>query len=309
VIVCDVDDDGWPDIVVANDTVRNFFFHNKGDGTFEELGERSGVAYAEGNARGAMGIDWGEFRPGHFALLVGNFAKEPDTFLHLDDRRQLIFSDTAMAAGIAGPSRLPLKFGVLFLDYDLDGRQDLLTCNGHLEPEISQVEAGQTYRQAAQLFWNTGASPAFELVTAEQAGPDLFRPLVGRGCAVADIDGDGYPDLVLTENGGPARLLRNEGGAGNNWVRLVLEGDGKRSNRSAIGAKVVVETGKLAQRREVASARGYLSQSELALILGLGQAAAVDRITIRWPGRKGGEQVLTNLKVNRTYVIRQEEAK
>jgi hypothetical protein len=307
VIACDVDEDGWPDVIVANDTVRNFFFHNKGDGTFEEVGLSSGVAYAEGQARGAMGIDWGEYRPGRCAAVIGNFANEPDTFLRLDNPKRLLFSDAALAEGVAGPSRVPLKFGVFFFDYDLDGRQDLLTCNGHLEPEIDKVQVGQTYAQAAQLFWNTGGRQRrFEPVSAKQAGEDLFRPQVGRGCAYADVNGDGYPEVVLTANGGPARLLRNEGGTGHHWVRLVLEGDGRRSNRSAIGARVTLEAGGLVQRREVAGARGYLSQSELPLTFGLGRADKVDRVTIHWPGKEAGPpQVLTGLAVDRVHVVRQ----
>src|SRR5439155_18121069 len=162
-------------------------------------------------------------------------------------------------------------------------------------------------QRPVQLYWDTGTKIGYVPVTAAQAGPDLFRPLVGRGCAYADIDGDGYLDVLLTENGGPARLLRNEGGAGNNWIRLVLEGDGENSNRSAIGAQVTVEAGGLVQRREVLSGRGYLSQCELPLTFGLGKAAKVDRVTIRWPGRNAGKQVLTDLEVNRVHVIRQAE--
>ncbi len=309
VVACDVDDDGWPDIVVANDGVRNFLFHNVSDGRggrrFVEIGEEKGVAYSGGSARAGMGIDWSEYRPGRWAILIGNFAGEPNSFLRLDNRRQLWFSDVASNEGIANPSLSVLKFGVFFFDYDLDGRQDLLTCNGHLASEIAQLPPVQTYQQPVQLFWNTGAKTGYVPVTAEQAGADLFRPLVGRGCAYADINGDGYLDVVLTENGGPARLLRNDGGTGNNWIRLVLEGDGENSNRSAIGAHVTVEAGGLVQRREVLSGRGYLSQSELPLTFGLGRAEKVDRVTIRWPGRNAGKQVLTALEVNRVHRIRQ----
>jgi hypothetical protein len=309
VVACDVDGDGWPDILVANDTVRTFFFHNESDGKggrrFVERGVEKGVAYVEGSARAGMGIDWGEYRPGCFALFIGNFAGEPNTFKRLESRRHLWFSDMAIKEGIAVPSREVLKFGLFFFDYDLDGRQDLLTCNGHIAPEISQQQPGQTYSQSVQLFWNTGAKPAYVPVTAEQAGPDLFRPLVGRGCAYADIDGDGDLDLVLTENNGPARLLRNEGGNRNHWIRLVLEGNGEESNRSAIGARVTVEAGGLVQRREVISGRGYLSQSELPLTFGLGQTTRVERITIDWPGRNAGKQVLTDVETDRVHVIRQ----
>jgi hypothetical protein len=143
VVQCDPDGDGWPDLVAANDTVRNFFFHNVPgpDGTrrYEEIGLSAGVAYAEGRARGGMGIDWGEYRPGRRAIVIANFANEPNTFLGVDDPKRLLFSDAALSVGLAGPSRGPLKFGAFFFDYDLDGRLDLLTCNGHLEPEIGQV--------------------------------------------------------------------------------------------------------------------------------------------------------------------------
>jgi hypothetical protein len=303
VIVADVDEDGHPDIIVANDTVRNFFFHNRGDGTFEEKGLSCGVAYAEGRARGAMGIDFGEYRPGKCAAAIANFADEPTTFLRLDNAKRLAFADAALAEGLAGPSRPLLKFGTFFFDYDLDGRLDLLTANGHLEPEIAKVQPGQRYAQPAQLFWNTGGKQRFEPVTPEAAGPDLFQSIVGRGSAFADIDGDGYPDVVLTNNGGAPLLLHNEGGTGHHWVRLVLEGDGVRSNRSAIGARVTLQAGDLVQHREVTSARGYLSQCELPITFGLGDRSKVDKVTIRWPGKGGGETVLTDVKVDEVRTV------
>jgi enediyne biosynthesis protein E4 len=311
VIVCDADDDGWPDIVVANDTVRNFLFHNEpgpgGTRVFKEVGFEAGVAYAEGKARGAMGIDWAPFyRPGCNALAIGNFADEPNTFLCQEGPRELAFSDVANVEGIAGPSKHLLKFGVLFLDYDLDGRPDLLTCNGQLEPEIARLQRGQDYEQPPQLFWNAGLGQGFEPVTPEAAGPDLFRPLVGRGCAYADIDGNGTPDIILTANGGPARLLRNDGGTGHHWLRLKLRGDGKRSNRSAVGARVTLEAGGVVQKREVCAARGYLSQSELVLTFGLGKTTKVDRVIIHWPGRDAGPPtVLTDVEVDRLLKVAQ----
>lgn len=304
VIVCDVDADGWPDIVVANDTVRNFFFHNRGNGTFQEKGQDYGVAYAEGRARGAMGIDAGEYQPGRWAVLIGNFADEPDTFLRLDRAKPApMFTDAALVEGLWGPSRTLLKFGVFFFDYDLDGRLDLLTCNGHLEPAIADVQPGQRFAQPPQLFWNTGARRSYEPVPEEAAGPDLFKPLVGRGCAYADLDGDGFLDLVLVANGGPARLLRNEGGNGHHSLRLALEGDGRRSNRSTVGARVTVEAGGATWQRELASSRGYLSQSEAVLTFGLGQATKADRVTVRWPGKDGGTTVLTDLPAGRVHTI------
>src|SRR5262249_49745360 len=151
VIVCDPDGDGWPDIMVANDTVRNFLFHNVPgpDGTrrFEEIGLPAGVALSEGQARGGMGIDWGEFRTGDNALIVANLADEPMTFLVQANTKRLTFADVAATVGVAGPSRTPLKFGTFFFDLDLDGRLDILTNNGHLEPDIGRVRSGQTYEQ------------------------------------------------------------------------------------------------------------------------------------------------------------------
>jgi enediyne biosynthesis protein E4 len=314
VVVCDLDEDGWPDIVVANDSVRNFCFHNVAgpDGTrvFEEIGIRSGVGYAEAKARGAMGVDWGiDVRPGENALLIGNFANEPNTYLRPSHPRKLQFIDTARKEGVDGPTRRPMKFGLFFFDYDLDGRLDFLTCNGHLEPDIAKTQHGETYEQSAQLFWNAGKD-GFQEVDAADAGPDLFRPLVGRGCAYLSINRKGPLDVVLTANGGKARLLHNEGGNGNHWLRLKLEGDGVRSNRSAIGAQVTVEAGGLVQHREVTSARGYLSQSELVLTFGLGKATKVDRVTIQWPGKNAGEkQVISGLAIDREHTIQQEGAR
>ncbi len=318
VMVCDVDDDGWPDIFVANDTARNFFFHNVPDGKggrrFEEKGIPANVAFGKGEERGAMGIDSGWCWPGDTArkqqpvgsVLIGNFAGEPDSLLRLDDRKRLLFSDVAEREGVARLSQTLLKFGVFFFDYDLDGRPDFLTCNGHLEPDIHLAQHGQSYAQPVQLFRNTGGQPGFELIGEKQVGADLFRPLVGRGCAFADIDGNGTLDVALTANGGPARLLRNEGKTGNHWVRLVLEGDGKRSNRSAIGARVTVEAGGFIQQQQVCAGRGYLSQSELPLTFGLGKATWIDRITIRWPGKDTGPvQVLEGVAVDAVQTIHQ----
>ena len=312
VSVCDIDEDGWPDIVVANDTARNFLFHNTADKAgrrvFREIGEVAGIAYADRSARGAMGVDWGPGATrGRNALLIGNFADEPDTFLVQQRAGDLRMTDLAPSEGVSGPSRAPLKFGLFFFDFDNDGRLDLLTCNGHLEPDIQKGDPTQTYAQSVQLFWNRGPrAPRFGLVTQATAGPDLFAPLVGRGCAHLDIDGDGALDVVLTANGGPARLLRCENRTGNHWLRLRLEGDGKRSNRSAIGARVVLLADGREQRREVSGARGYLSQSELTLTFGLGKATRVDKVTIYWPGRDSGPPtVLEGLAVDREMRIEQ----
>jgi hypothetical protein len=315
VVACDPDADGWPDLVVACDTVRNLFFHNvagpDGQREFREDADHCSLAYADqGVARGGMGIDWGEYLPGRFAVVVTNFALEPNTFFRQAGPKALRFSDAALAFGLAGPSRRPLKFGAFFFDYDLDGRLDLLTCNGHIEPDIAAVQSTQKYEQPAQLFWNTGqTNPLYEPATAETAGSDLFQPLVGRGSAYLDHDGDGDPDVVLVANGGPAKLLRNDNALGHKWVRLVLEGDGQRSNRSAIGAEVTVEAGGQVFHRQVAGARGYLSQSELPVTVGLGKAERIDKVTVRWPGKDNERQEWVNLDANRTYELKHGDPK
>jgi len=304
VIVSDVDEDGWPDVAVANDTVRNFLFHNQQGGRFKEIGQEAGVALPEGVARGAMGIDWGEIRPGQCALVIGNFANEPDTLLRLDQPKRLLFSDVARLEGLAGPSQLPLVFGILYLDYDLDGRLDILSNNGHLEPDINRVQSSQHYKQPPQLFWNTGGQPGFELVNADKAGKDLFAPLVGRGHAYADIDGNGTLDVLLMENGGSPRLLKNEGLKGHHWVRFILEGDGKKVNKSALGARLVLTCGKHVQKREVVGSKSYMSGSELAVTFGLGKADKIDRVEIHWPGKDVPPQVLTDVAVDKTHRVR-----
>ncbi len=313
VVACDADGDGWPDLVVANDTVRNFYFHNvpgpDGGRRFVEKGFPIGAAYAdEGKPRGGMGIDGGEFAPGRYAIAISNFANEPITFLE-KDRARLAFSDSALSVGLAGPSRPTLKFGTFFFDYDNDGRLDLFVCNGHIEPEIASIQSSQTHAQPPQLFWNTGDGECyFEPVPESRAGKDLFKPMVGRGCAFADLDGDGDPDIVMAANGGAARVLQNEAPKSNRSVRLDLRGDGTKSNRSAIGAQVTVLAGGQTYSRQVTGGRGYLSQSELVLPVGIGTAGKVDKVTVRWPGKNAGTETWSDLEAGRTHVLKQGES-
>lgn len=318
VIVCDPDDDGWPDLIVANDGTPNFYFRNRPDGNggrrFEECGAELGVALPDdAQARGGMGIDYGQILPNVYAAIIANFANEPDTLLRLrptepNQPRDLFFTDTALTYGLTGPSRTPLKFGAFFFDCDLDGRLDLLTCNGHIEPEIEKTRAGDRFAQAAQLYWNTGREkPAFEPVTEATAGKDLFRPIVGRGSAFADLDGDGKLDVVLCANNGPPIILRNDTDLKHHWVRLNLVGDGVHANRSAIGATVIVEAGGNTLTRMVVGGRGYLSQSELPVTIGLGKADKVDRLLVKWPGKDLMEEIFPVPAIDRTIDLKQGE--
>ncbi len=300
----DLDNDGWIDLVVANDTVQNFVFRNQHDGTFKEIGARSGIAFdAYGLARGAMGIDSARFRnDSALGIAIGNFANEPNA-LYVSQNAALMFADEAVTEGVGPASRQLLKFGLFFFDYDLDGRPDVLTANGHIEENIAQYQKGQSYRQPAQLFWNRGAAKgtSFVPVTAEKCGGDIFKPIVGRGSAFADIDGDGDLDAVLTQINGPPLLLRNDQKLGHHWLRLKLVGT--KSNRDAIGAWVRVRAGGRTISQQVMPAKGYLSQSELPLTFGLGQSANVDSVEITWPG--GAGQKAGPLKVDTQNVVTQ----
>ena len=284
VTFADADRDGRLDVFVANDTVQNFVFRNRGDGGFDELGVKSGVAFdSAGLATGAMGIDAADYaNAGFLGISIANFANEPTSFfVQQDDPWQ--FVDMANAEGIGSPSRLALKFGLFFFDYDLDGRLDLLEASGHLENEINEIQPSQHYRQPAQLFWNCGqrARGCFAAVPPERLG-DLARPIVGRGAAYADIDADGDLDVVLTDNGGSPLLVRNDQALGHHWLRVRLVG--RSANRDAIGARVELESAGTTQRRLVMPTRSYLSQVELPVTFGLGRADRVDALRVFWPG-------------------------
>jgi hypothetical protein len=301
VVPVDYDRDGWLDLIIANDTARNFLFHNLGNGRFEEVGAFEGLAFdRNGKATGAMGIDAAHYRnDAELGIAIGNFANEMSSLFVTTDGGPP-FADEAVLDGLGPASRLALTFGVLFFDYDLDGRLDLLQANGHLEHEINKVQASQQYAQPAQLFWNCGADcPASFLLVSEPG--DLARPAVGRAAAYADIDADGDLDVLITQNGRRAVLYRNDQQLGHHWLRVRLVGSG--DNRDAIGARLVLTAGGSSQYRDLVPTRSYLSQVELPVTFGLGRHTTVDALDITWPD--GTRQSLTPTAVDTTLIVTQ----
>ncbi|MGB5607323.1 MAG: CRTAC1 family protein, partial [Gammaproteobacteria bacterium] len=272
---------GWLDLFVANDTVRNFLYHNLGTGRFEEIGALEGIAFdRNGKATGAMGIDAAYYRnDAELGIGIGNFANEMSSLFVTADG-SAPFADEAILEGFGPASRLALTFGLFFFDYDLDGRLDLFQANGHLESEINVIQPSQTYAQPAQLFWNCGPDCRDRFVQPDDTG-DLAMPMVGRGAAYADIDADGDLDIVVIQNGRRAVLFRNDQQLGHHWLRVQLQGT--RVNRSAIGALVELTANGVTQRRQVMPTRSYLSQVELPVTFGLGDSDRADALKITWP--------------------------
>jgi len=290
----DVDRDGRTDILVANDRTPKFLLRNEGpsdDGTprFADIATAWGFAFdRDGSATGAMGIDFAWPRNNNeLAIAVGNFANEPSS-LYVAPIGSATLSDEALGQGFGAPTRRFLTFGTLFVDVDLDGHEDLLQANGHLEPDIARVAPSQTYAQRGQLFMNRGGAsiPLFIEAPPETTG-DFATPVVGRALAAGDLDGDGDADLVEVHLGGRARILRNDQRTGNHWIALALDG-GSHPGR-ALGAEIEVDVDATkerddsvhTQRRALTPTRSYLSQNEPIARFGLGAATEIREVRVR----------------------------
>ena len=279
VVTLDYNRDGWADLAVANDTERDLLYENQGHGRFVERGAVSGLGYDEtGKARAGMGIDAGIVdSTRHTTVFVANFSREMiGVYQHQGDG---LFVDRARAAQIGSPSLNLLTFGLFLFDADLDGHLDLFTANGHINPEIEQVQEGVPFRQPARLFRNRGDA-TFETVLPIEEDDVWNLAMVARGAAYADYDRDGDLDLLIMENGGPAYLWRNDLEA-RPVLRVQLEG--RASNRNGIGAWVVADVDGRRLERYVRSGASYLSHSETTVTLGLGAAAHVDSLWVYWP--------------------------
>ena len=299
VVWTDVDDDGWQDLYVANDTGPNFFYHNNHNGTFTEAGYEAGVAVGEdGQEQGSMGVALGDYlHTGGFAIFVSNFADEYNTLYRHD--RGLMYSDVSLASKIAQGTLPYVGWGIEFFDYDNDGWVDLMVVNGHVYPQVANARLGATYQQRILLYRNQRDGTFSEM--AAEAGEALMVPRVSRGAAFGDIDNDGDIDVVINNLDGKPVVLRNDGGNRNHWITLKLAGRGR--NRVALGAKVRVVSGDLEQWGEVRSGGSYLSSSDSRLHFGLDSRTAVKQIDIRWPD--GQRETVRDIRANQFVTIEQ----
>jgi enediyne biosynthesis protein E4 len=295
VAMLDCDQDGWPDLLVANDTQPNKLYRNLHNGKFKDVAVEAGLAFStEGKARAGMGVDVGDFdNSGKPGIAITNFDNEMIGLYRASAPG--VFDDVSMASGVGAPSRNTLGFGCLFLDIDLDGALDLAVANGHIDETVRNIRGNVGYAQPPQLFLNQGGGKFQDVASA--LGGAFYAPKIGRGLAYADFDRDGDLDLLLTTNNGPAYLYRTDFATTPNSIRFHLQG--VQSNRDAIGATVQVFAGDLRQSRMVRGGSSYLSQSELPVTFGLGKRDKIDRVVFNWPS--GRTEEYKNLRARKAY--------
>jgi enediyne biosynthesis protein E4 len=295
ITILDFDGDGWPDVLIANDTQPNKLYRNMGNGTFTEKAVQAGVAFSEdGVARAGMGVDAADYdRSGRQSIVISNFANQMMSLYHNEGNG--LFVDEAARAEVGRASLLTLGFSCFFFDYDLDGWQDIFVANGHIEEDVERVQKRIKYRQPPHLFRNLGNGKFAEV--SEQMGTSFYAPRVARGAAYADFDNDGDLDLLVMTNAGPAFLFRNDGTTSNS-LRIQLHGT--KSNRDGLGATVRVTSGGGKQAQMLKSG-GYLSSSELVLTFGLGADGKAATVEVTWPSGKVDR--LANVEAGQTIVV------
>ncbi len=300
VTILDYNGDGWPDILIANDTQPNKLYLNKKNGSFEESGVPAGIGFSEdGVARAGMGVDAADYdRSGRPSVIISNFANQMVSLYHNEGNG--LFVDEAPQSEVGRATLVTLGFGCFFFDYDNDGWPDIFVADGHIEDQIERVQKRVSFAEPSHLFRNLGGGK-FEEVTALM-GEAFAAPRVARGAAYADIDNDGFLDVLVTTNAGPAFLFHNEGGT-NHSLRLKLVGT--KSNRDGIGAVVRVASGsgKDKQWKMLRSGSSYLSQSELVLTFGLGVQTKADAVEIEWPS--GQVDKLSNISAGQTVTVQE----
>ena len=291
----DYDNDGWPDLYVANDSGPNYLYRNKHDGTFEEVGMLSGAAVSsDGQEQGSMGVDWGDYlHEGRLSMFVTNFTEQPDALYRNLGAQG--FSEVSYAAKLARPTYELVGWGTGFFDMDNDGWLDLFIANGHVYPQMDTIRGAAPYREPMLLFRNRRDGTFEDVSTVLSTIPDASR----RGAAFGDLNNDGTVDVVVINTGQPPTLLLNETQSKNHRVLFRLVGT--KSNKSAIGARVTVKAGKLVQFSEVRAGGSYLSQNDPRLHFGLGAEAKLDEVEIRWPS--GKIEILRTVPTDFIYTI------
>ena len=302
VAMFDYDQDGWPDLLVANDTQPNKLYKNLRNGKFKDVGVEAGLAFStEGKARAGMGVDTGDFEnSGRAGVAITNFDNEMIGLYHstaAGTAGATTYDDMAVPSGLGAASRSTLGFGCAFFDANLDGWLDLAVANGHIDETVRNIRGNVGYAQAPQLFLNQRGGK-FRDVAAEVGGA-FATPIVGRGLAYGDFDRDGDLDLLMTTNNGPAYLYRNDQTGGNRSIRFQLVGT--KSNRDAIGAVVKIYGAGATQSRTVRGGSSYLSQSELPVTFGVGKNEKIERVTIDWPS--GRNEEYKDLASGRAYEL------
>jgi enediyne biosynthesis protein E4 len=296
VVAADYDGDGHIDIFVANDAVANFLYHNRGDGTFEDVTLISGTGYdRNGRPQSCMGTDFGDYdRDGKLDLIVTNLEFETHTLYR--NKGDGTFEDSTQETGVAQATFYYAGWGTKFFDFDNDGFEDLFIANGGLLDNIELHKKGVTYAQSKLLLRNSNGKFINE---TKRYGTDLLKPTVARGAAFGDYDNDGDIDVLVLNNAQPPNLFRNDGGNLNHWFQIKLVGT--KSNRNAIGARVTVTAGDLRLADQVRGGGSYLSASDYRLHFGLGKRTQIDSLEIRWPS--GSEQRLKNIKANQLMIV------
>src|ERR1700747_538672 len=304
VVASDINNDGWLDVFVTNDTVANFLFLNSGKGTFAEVGTEAGVAFsANGRPRSGMGVDAADFNDdGWQDLFVANIDRED--FAIYQNNRDNTFDDLAIPTGIAKATKFMSGWGLKFFDYDNDGDLDLFLANGNPDDLMGLLHGEVTYEEPLLLFHKEGKS--FKDVSAK-SGPVFAASMSYRGLALGDFNNDGAVDVLISVNNGAPVLLRNNAARQNHWLGIRLIG--KKANPDAIGAVVTYKAGDLIRTRLKVGGGSYLSAHDPRMVLGLGKRTAIDSLEVKWPQPGLGTQRFSDLPIDRYITIVEGEHK